>query len=159
MPKTIDRDAVLPLIYAQVACGRSLDKTLSDEGMPSPSTFWRWHMEDPAIRDNLARARENGVERLMDECVDIADETSLDTIKGKDGDERPNSEWISRSKLRIETRMKMAQMIAPRKYAAMVKHADADGEKLAVDDVSAITRLAALAAKYQGGAGASDDAE
>lgn len=113
----IDRASVLPRIYAGVAAGRSLDRVLrEDEGMPDQATFWRWHMQDEEIRGDLARARENGVERLMDECVDIADEASHDTIVDKDGNDKPNTEWIQRSKLRIDTRMKYAQMIAPRKY-------------------------------------------
>jgi GT2 family glycosyltransferase len=114
--KAIDQSAVLPLIYAGVAEGVSLSNVLKRDGMPDHSTFWRWHMDDEDIRDNLARARENGVEVHFDACIDIADETSNDTVTGEDGVDRPNTEWISRSKLRIETRIKMAQMIKPRKY-------------------------------------------
>lgn len=101
MAKAIDRAVVLPAIYAEVAAGRSLDTVLTDEGMPSPSTFWRWHMEDQEIRDNLARARENGVERHLDEIVTISD----------DLEDEPASRRV-----RIDARVKAAQMMAPRKY-------------------------------------------
>jgi hypothetical protein len=48
--------------------------------------------------------------------LDIADDTSLDTRKGKDGDEQPNTEWITRSRLRVETRKWMAGKLRPKVY-------------------------------------------
>jgi len=147
---TIDRSTVLPHIYGEVASGRSLDRVLrEDEGMPDQATFWRWHMQDETIRGDLARARENGVERLMGECVDIADETSLDTITDKDGNDKPNTEWISRSKLRIETRMKYAQMIAPRKYGPKLD-VTSGGDKLDLASLVARRRRQVAEARDDG---------
>jgi hypothetical protein len=101
--KVIDRDAVLPTIYAEVATGRSLDSVLKDEGMPSSATFWRWHMEDENIRENLAQARANAVEVHLGEIIEIADNKTAD----------PDA---ASRKVRIYAREKFAQMIAPRKY-------------------------------------------
>lgn len=129
-----DRDEVLPLIYTKVASGRSLDRVLTDdEGMPSPSTFWRWHAEDAQVRDNLARAREVGVEKLLGECVDIADTPLFGEIvtrkpvivdgillEGVEAVEVRREDMLGHRKLQIETRYKYAQMIAPRKYGAKV---------------------------------------
>lgn len=133
--KAIDRGEVLPFIYAEVASGRSLDNVLTDEGMPSPSTFWRWHMEDEDIRDNLARARENGVERHLGEIVRIADEVA----------EEPASRRV-----RIDARVKAAQMIAPRKYGPKLD-LTSGGEKLSdgLDPVARSTRLAAIFADIE----------
>ena len=67
------REQQLEHIYAQVASGRALVRVLKDDdGMPHPSTFWRWHMRDEDIRDNLARARQNGVEARIDMALDVA---------------------------------------------------------------------------------------
>jgi hypothetical protein len=113
----IDRDAILPLIYQRVSAGLSLSKALLEvEGAPAPTTFWRWHMEDEAIRDNLARARENGAEAHLADCVDIAD-TATD---------RDSS---AAAKVRIDTRIKLAQMMAPRKYKPGVD-VTSGGEKI-----------------------------
>jgi hypothetical protein len=101
--KVIDREAVLPTIYAEVATGRSLDSVLKDEGMPSSATFWRWHMEDENIRENLAQARANAVEVHLGEIIEIADNKTAD----------PDA---ASRKVRIYAREKFAQMIAPRKY-------------------------------------------
>lgn len=140
----IDRDAVLPLIYASVAAGNSLKRTLETlEGMPHPATFWRWHMEDNDVRDSLARAREAGVEALMDEANDIADNGSNDTYLDAEGNRRVDTDVIQRSKLRVETRMKYAQMIAPRKYGPKLD-VTSNGESVKIDETSAVARLAAL---------------
>jgi hypothetical protein len=79
MGQPLDRETILPHIFGEVAGGRSVDEILSaDAGMPSSSTFWRWHMDDEALRDNLARARECGVERHVGEMVKIADDLTFD---------------------------------------------------------------------------------
>ena len=137
-PKPMDRKEALAEIFAAVAGGLSLDKFLTlnrdVKGIPSAATFWRWHMEDEAIRDNLARARENGVERLMDECVDIADTAHEGVEVEEDADgtvvKTKRGDMLGHRKLRIDTRLKYAQMIAPRKYAPMQKHADSDGNNI-----------------------------
>ena len=121
-PKPMDREPALKHIFAEVAAGRSLDKVLNEDaeaaGLPSPSTFWRWHMEDEKIRDNLAIARTHGVERHMDEIIDIADKT----------DEEPASR-----KVRIYARVQRAQMIAPRKYGPKID-LTSDGKALGLKE-------------------------
>lgn len=120
-PKGYDRSAVLPLIYEAVAGGTSLDRVLREnEGMPEPSTFWRWHMEDAEIRDNLARAREMGAEAHLAECVDIAD-CAVDR------------DSAAAAKVRVDTRIKLAQMMAPRKYKPGVD-VTSGGEKIGMAD-------------------------
>lgn len=135
----MERDAVLERIYAEVASGRSLNSVLrNDEGLPAPTTFWRWHMESEDIRDNLARARMNGVEKHMDECVDIADDSANDYVDGADGPTY-NPESVQRAKLRIETRLKLAQMMAPRKYGPKMD-VTSNGETLALANLIAARR-------------------
>lgn len=129
-PVGLDRAEIVPKILQSVASGISLDKTLTAEGMPSPSTFWRWHMEDQEIRDNLARARENGVEARLEECVDISD-TAIDR------------DSAAAAKVRIDTRVKMAQMMAPRKYKPGID-VTSGGEKLGMPDAVQAARDRAL---------------
>jgi len=157
-PEGFDKEYCLPEIYARVASGKSLDKVLrEDSNLPSASTFWRWHMEDEDIRDNLARARLNGVEALMDEIVSIADDSGSD-YTGTDDEPVYNPESVQRSKLRVETRFKYAQMIAPRKYGLKVD-VTTDGEKVSLGEVESLTRLAAIASKLRERLGDTDDTE
>lgn len=114
---SINREEVLPLIYQAVAAGMPLQRVLEDEpGMPASTTFWRWHMDDEGIRDNLARARENGAEAHLADCVAIAD-----TATDRDS--------AAVAKVRIDTRIKLAQMMAPRKYKPGVD-VTSGGEKI-----------------------------
>lgn len=130
--------------------------------MPSGAEFWRWHMDDEGIRDNLARARENGVEALLDEAIDIADTPQIGEVvthkADKDGEpveEKRTEDMLGHRKLRVDTRIKMAQMIAPRKYGPKVD-VTSDNKPLAGASAAEIgTRVAAIIeaarAKREGG--------
>lgn len=64
-----------------------------------------------------ARARDAGFDAIAVECLDIADNTANDTIKDdEDGTPRPNSEWITRSRLRVDTRLKLLAKWDPKRY-------------------------------------------
>lgn len=96
--------------------------TILDEhdDLPTAKTVWQWLALHGEFREMYARAREQQMEALAEETLDIADETSRDTIfkTGKDGSEyeAPDSEWIARSKLRVDTRKWLMSKLAPRKY-------------------------------------------
>jgi hypothetical protein len=134
--RTLTRKEQLAHIFGEVASGRSLDAVLrEDAGMPLPRDFWLWHMEDQDIRDNLARARENGVEALLDRAQDVA-ENPIDAEElveeiGPKGIMRRRTvkEALGHRRLIIETYIKRAQMIQPRKYGAKLD-LTSDGEKL-----------------------------
>lgn len=114
----------LEYIYAGVASGRALDNVLKDDfkGKPSPRHFWGWHMRDDTIKHNLACARLNGVEVHMEEAMSIADTPQIGEEVTTDVDEdgmstkTKTADMLGHRKLQIETRIKRAQMIAPRKY-------------------------------------------
>lgn len=158
-----ERAEILAHVLVQVATGRFVSRvfredktTTSGVRMPAESTFWLWVFQDESddkLSEKLARAREFGIEALVDETVDIADETAFDTLKDENGSERPNSEWISRSKLRIETRLKLAAMLKPKKYGAKLD-VTSGGEKLAreISPEEKFARLHALAHKVDDGA-------
>ena len=158
--KAIDRDKAIPIILAGVASGKALDAVLKDNpDLPSASTFWRWHMEDESLRDNLARARENGVEVHMDEALLIADTPMEGTVvtrkRDRDGneyDEVRREDMLGHRKLQIETRIKRAQMIAPRKYGPRVD-VTSGGDKISreLTPEEKFSRLAAMQAAMSGG--------
>lgn len=80
-----------------------------------------------------------GMDEMADEIVEISDETGKDTLTDADGNDRPNTEWISRSKLRVDSRKWLMSKVAANLY----------GDKLDVavtGDVSFGARLAAARA-------------
>jgi len=91
--------------------------------------------KDEDFRSAIARAREMQQEAEIDRTVDMADNAT------------PEDHQVV--KLRIWARQWRAAKLAPKKYgdSTMVKHADADGEKLEMDDTARATRLAAIFAE------------
>lgn len=97
-----------------------------DEALPSARTVHRWLDQNEVFRQSYARARERQADLLFDECLEIADDTSGDSkLIGQGDAERlvADAEWISRSKLRVDTRMRMAGKLAPKKYGDRITHA------------------------------------
>ena len=111
-----ERHAAIEAILTGVASGMSVDRCLRElDDMPSSSLFWgKWHRGDEQLQSDLARAREAGVEVHLEEAMDIA-EQSPGTYATENG-VRVDPGEIAHRKLQIETRIKRAQMIAPRKY-------------------------------------------
>jgi hypothetical protein len=112
-------------ICARLSKGEPLAQICRDEHMPAVRTVSDWKTAHETFSADFGRARDDGYDVIAAECLDIADETSNDTLYTEHGD-RPNTEWISRSKLRIETRLKLLAKWDPRRY----------GEKLAIGGAS-----------------------
>lgn len=94
------------------AC-RTLDVNL----MTTYDRMSKW----PAFADMMNKARDAGYDMIAVDCLQIADHVA------DDGDVKPNKEWIARSKLRVETRLKLLAKWHPKKY----------GEKLEIEQKSA----------------------
>jgi hypothetical protein len=106
-------------ICERLAEGESLRSVCRSDGMPVQATVFRWLSIDEAFLKQYARAREAQADRLADEILDIADDSSRDTESTENGD-RPNSEWIARSRLRVDARKWLASKMAPKKYGDKV---------------------------------------
>lgn len=92
----------------------------ADPDLPDIATVYRWEQEYPEFRDRLDRARARRAHLMAQEAVDIADASDGDTLvktnKAGEEFETPNHEWINRSRLRVETRKWLAQMLNQRAY-------------------------------------------
>jgi hypothetical protein len=84
--------------------------------MPAPRTVHEWEEKDDKISAALARAREIGEAALIQEGRAIADNASEDWTTDADGNKVLNREHVQRSKLRIETRLKLAAVMNPRRW-------------------------------------------
>lgn len=116
---------LLDEICERLAKGEPLAVICRDDHMPSDRTVRNWMARDD-VSSAIARAREVGFDAIAAECLDIADNTASDTKwVGEEGSERaiPDSEWISRSRLRVETRLKLLAKWDPKRY----------GEKLDIE--------------------------
>jgi hypothetical protein len=128
-----------------VAQGMTLRQVFRLPGMPSRMSFYRYvDCEDQAEaarrQGRLARARTMGLEEIAEEILDIADDGSNDWIeREKDGATlvEVDREHLQRSKLRVETRLKLLAVWDPARYGQRINHADADGKPLRGEGVTA----------------------
>jgi hypothetical protein len=106
-------------ICARLSKGEPLAVICRDKGMPPVRTVSLWKENHPEFAANFARAREEGYDAIAAECLEIADATERDTVMVGSGEherEVANTEWISRSKLRVETRLKLLAKWDPKRY-------------------------------------------
>lgn len=114
--KKFDRDAIIENVLARVGKGEPLAAICRGEGMPCVSSVYDWLNQDEAMAGRFARAREEGFDALAAECLEIADDPSKDYRTNDRGELLVDSDHIQRSKLRIETRLKLLAKWDPKRY-------------------------------------------
>ena len=112
--------AVCQEIVDRLSAGEPLAQICRDEHMPHPSVVRDWQGEDEEFSRAVARAREVGYDRMAAECLEIADDARNDWMErqtqGGETIEVFNREAAQRSKLRIETRLKLLACWDPKRY-------------------------------------------
>lgn len=103
-------------ICERLSKGEPLAQICRDEHMPAARTISDWKEAHEEFGTEFGRARDDGFDAIALQALDIADETAKDAHKGKAGEAIPNNEWIARSRLRVETRLKLLAKWDPRRY-------------------------------------------
>lgn len=102
--------------------GEYLARICAEEGMPPKSTVIGWHLED---RDGFSvrytRARHAQAEAMLEETLEIADDSSRDMTTDDEGRAVVDHEHIQRSKLRVDTRKWAMAKVYPRVYGDKVQ--------------------------------------
>jgi len=114
-----DKDAAE--IVDRLSKGEPLTVICRDDWLPCDDTVRNWADANEDFARDIARAREAGFDQIALDALAIADETHLDTKKGANGEGVCNSEWISRSKLRVETRLKLLSKWDPKRYGDKIQ--------------------------------------
>lgn len=97
------------------------------DGMPHQATIMAWlDGSKPEFSEQYARAHEAYADKLAEETLTIADDSSQDTYVDADGNVKTDTEAIQRSKLRVDTRKWLASKKAPRKYGDKMAIGGAD---------------------------------
>lgn len=121
-PSTFTQEAAAE-ICERLSNGEPLAQICRDDHMPAYRTVSDWRANNEAFSADFARARDDGFDAIATECLEIADDTSGDRkIVGRDGEEREvcDTEFVQRSKLRIETRLKLLAKWDPKRYGDKV---------------------------------------
>lgn len=120
-------------ICARLVNGDSLRKICIADDMPCIATIYVWFSKHSEFVEQYARAREDQADTLADEIIDIADDKTGDTIVDKDGNERADTEWINRSRLRVDARKWVASKLKPKKYGDSMTHKGDAAEPISVN--------------------------
>ena len=106
-------------ICERLADGEPMAQICRDEGMPKVTTVWEWEKQHVELAETIARARIDGFESIAADTLQIADDGRNDWMDKHDPDNPGyafNGEHVQRSKLRIETRLKLLAKWDPRRY-------------------------------------------
>jgi hypothetical protein len=125
-PSTYDKD-IARMMCEQLSEGIPLREICRQEGFPMWRTVYLWMAKDPDLNTAIARARDVGYDAMAEECLDIADNARNDWMERLDADGVPigyqvNGDHIQRSKLRIETRLKLLAKFNPKRYGDKIVH-------------------------------------
>jgi hypothetical protein len=89
------------------------------EHWPSHNSIYRWLSAHKEFSDLYARAKRQQIEVLVNEVLEIADDSSNDSVINDDGKEVTDHEHINRARLRIDTRKWLVAKLCPRLYGDM----------------------------------------
>lgn len=159
-----------------IAGGRTL-RELCRELQVGRATVYSW-MKDDDFAHRMAWARAIGFDAIAEEMLEIADDSRNDWVMRADAEEKDppvrNPDNIARSKLRIDTRLRVLAHWDPRRYgggagpggiAGMTASdgATEGGSQTAAEPVAIAARLASLlttiSAREPGLIGHSDDVD
>lgn len=113
-------------ILSGLANGIPLTKICKRKGFPvNIGTIFDWESSRKGFADKVTRAREKSADHYSHEIIEIADEKPTREIPDPDGGVSTciDQGGVQRNKLRIETRIKLMQMLKRKTY----------GEKTQVD--------------------------
>jgi hypothetical protein len=94
--------------------------------MPEPSTIHLWRLKNEYFSEQYTKAKKNQAELLAEETLDIADESDRDVTINALGNEVCNTEFVNRSRLRVDTRKWLTSKLLPKIY----------GDQKTVEDVT-----------------------
>ena len=108
------------LIIEELSKGTPFEKLRRDNPeLPNSGNLSLWKEDDAAFAKDFAHARELGYDKLAYDCLEIANNGSNDWMANNDPDNpgyKFNGEHVQRSKLRIETIIKLLSKWDPKRY-------------------------------------------
>jgi hypothetical protein len=109
-------------ICRKVACSPDGLKKLckSIEWFPHHDTIMEWRFVHQEFSDQYKKAKIQQADVLAEDIVDIADDSTWDEIETEHGI-KMNSEYVARSRLRVETRKWHLSKLLPKVYGERVQ--------------------------------------
>ena len=109
-------DKIAARVCAEIASRPvSLCEICRDPDMPAICTVFRWLREHPEFREMYVIAKQEQVELLMEQCLDLVRDDSGDYLE-RDGRTILNPIAVKRHKLQVDYYKWIASKLLPRKY-------------------------------------------
>lgn len=110
LPKSDERAKVSQIVLDGMRNGLSAFKACQVAGVPQ-STFSRWCDDDATLAESYARARDDLVELMAEQVLQLSDQEVPETGDGK-------KDWaaVQKHKLQVDSRKWLLSKLAPRKY-------------------------------------------
>ena len=89
---------------------------------PTKETIFLWLKTYGDFSDQYARAKRLQIEVLVDEIIEIADDSSQDNIINQQGQIICNNASINRARLKIDTRKWIVSKLAPKIYGDKINN-------------------------------------
>lgn len=104
-------------ICDKIACSSVGLKQLCKQNphWPTHETIYQWLRKYESFSDQYAQAKKDQVRALVEEILEISDDSSHDTQYTERGASM-DSEWVARSRLKVDTRKWIATKLVPRLY-------------------------------------------
>ena len=109
-------------VCEMIVTGATLDAAAKAIGANGKSMILMWVAQDAEFEAIYRRAKAAQADVMAEDIIDIADDTSGDwkMVDGGNG-AIVDREAVLRSKLRVETRLKLMASLAPKRYGAKVE--------------------------------------
>lgn len=130
-PGSEDREKISQLVLDGMRSGLSAFKACQAAGVPH-STFLGWVNQDSTLADNYAHAREDLIERMAQEVLELSDSEVPET-----GDGKKDWQAIQKHKLQVDTRKWLLSKLAPKKYGDRLELAGDKENPLQVQTIDA----------------------
>jgi hypothetical protein len=130
------KNEAITLILDRIYHGESVRSILVDsnkdkDALPSRKLFNEWLNDTDGLSDQYVRACNSRADAIFDEIIEIADDKSQDEMVTDKGFVVMNSEFVARSRLKIDARKWIASKLNPKKYGEKMDVTSA-GEKIPV---------------------------
>ncbi len=89
---------------------------------PCRQNIFEWRIKIKEFGDMYAKAKQEQIEYLVDETLEISDESGFDAHVNEKGEAVCDSEAINRARLRVDTRKWLASKLAPKLYGDKVSN-------------------------------------
>jgi hypothetical protein len=126
-----DKDAICQSVLQGMRDGMSAFKACQAAGVPQ-STFNRWVDADAKLAEDYAHAREDLIERMANEVLELADSDVPET-----GDGKRDWQAIQQRKLQVDSRKWLLSKLSPKKYGDRLELAGDKENPLQVQTIDA----------------------